>query len=517
MNVKRKRGLLFFGVLLVLVMALCVFFVGCGEEAEVPPKGDDAPGQTTPGGENPGSQGENPGGSQGENPSGGSQGENPGGQEIPADHTHTLVKHEATDPTCVKDGNIEYWYCDGCKNYFSDAEGKTQTTQAAVTVKADGTSHAWTDWEYQNDATCEKDGNEKRTCTNEGCDAYESRPKAGTKKSHTYENGVCTQCGQPNESGIEDGKITVRPDGKIEFGSYPQSEEADETVTAALNEIAGEWTEDNENWTSYRYYRSQAPDDFMYYTDQEYNGAKYRGVYIESARPYSTQSNGSSSTNQATNGYYVGYSYWFKWEPIRWRVIEKGKTADKSSLLMADLILDAQAWNNDSNRGGWAKDDVANKYDKSTIGPWLNETFLNWAFGPKDQALIETTTVKTDVSQVSALGCPTCEDVHQKVFLLSYKEVTDKDHGLGDKDKESAERVLCGSAYAKAQGLEVVDTEKGSSYWWLRTGVTLDHYPDHIGADGYAGPYWYNHHAQCACYTEAGVVPALRVVVPAAE
>ena len=40
------------------------------------------------------------------------------------DCTHeNLNKIRAKDATCVADGNIEYWYCRDCKNYFSDATG----------------------------------------------------------------------------------------------------------------------------------------------------------------------------------------------------------------------------------------------------------------------------------------------------------------------------------------------------------------------------------------------------------
>ena len=52
-------------------------------------------------------------------------------------NNHTDLKHiDAKAATAAEKGNIEYWYCDGCKKYFSDAAAKTEITEAAtVTAK----------------------------------------------------------------------------------------------------------------------------------------------------------------------------------------------------------------------------------------------------------------------------------------------------------------------------------------------------------------------------------------------
>ena len=39
-------------------------------------------------------------------------------------HVHDLVHTEAKEATCFEEGNLEYWYCEGCDCYFTDAEGK---------------------------------------------------------------------------------------------------------------------------------------------------------------------------------------------------------------------------------------------------------------------------------------------------------------------------------------------------------------------------------------------------------
>ena len=48
-------------------------------------------------------------------------------------NNHTDLKHiDAKAATAAEEGNIEYWYCDGCKKYFSDAAAKTEITKAAT-------------------------------------------------------------------------------------------------------------------------------------------------------------------------------------------------------------------------------------------------------------------------------------------------------------------------------------------------------------------------------------------------
>ena len=52
-------------------------------------------------------------------------------------NNHADLKHiDAKGATAAEEGNIEYWYCGGCKKYFSDAAAKTEITKAAtVTAK----------------------------------------------------------------------------------------------------------------------------------------------------------------------------------------------------------------------------------------------------------------------------------------------------------------------------------------------------------------------------------------------
>ena len=68
---------------------------------------------------------------------------------------HTLTEHKAKDATCTESGNLAYWECTDCGKLFSDKDGKTETTLAAVTIAAKGHTLTKTDGKP---ATCKDEG-----------------------------------------------------------------------------------------------------------------------------------------------------------------------------------------------------------------------------------------------------------------------------------------------------------------------------------------------------------------------
>lgn len=528
-----KRGLLFLAMILGMVLALCGFLVGCGEtEAENNNQNNGGNGGTTHTHEmthhaKVDSTCKTAGTKEywscagcGKNFSDAQGSSEVTDLALPL-AAHTLSKVEAAEPTCVHDGNTEHWHCSVCDKNFEDEDGKTEAKD--VVIKADGTSHDWTDWVYQDDATCAKDGTKKRTCQNEDCTAEETLPMEGTKLRHTYNSdGVCTECGDPNGYKSSDGKIVVRADSLVEFGVYPQSEVSDKTIKDELNTLAGKWSADNQNWISYGYYMSGAPSDIMYYTDQIYGNKKYRGVYLQGVRPEYTSGTGANSTDQAENGYWVGSTYWFEFEPLLWRVIQNEE--DGTSLLMSDVIIDSQPFQNEGKNGYFSKDGVTyrqNDYSVSSIHQWLNNEFSGWAFGEKDKAMIEDTEVTVDKDDNCYTNDPTCDPVTGKVFLLSIAQVTSEPFTALDKDNYDKNvdksRALTGTPYAKAQGLRVVNEDTGTSYWILRTAAALStgFYPHHVNENGNPATFWYNHEPLFSWYVYGGIVPALRIKLPA--
>ena len=166
-----------------------------------------------------------------------------------------------------------------------------------------------------------------------------------------------------------------------------------------------------------------------------------------------------------------GNTYYFKVEPIRWRILSE---SDGSAFILADGIIANHYYHHTSSSTTIEGETVyASNYKHSDIRAWLNDEFLNTAFGDVAQSLIETTEVDN-----SAFGFPlsdqqyACENTFDKVLLLSYREVTNSDYGFSRAYSAYDEaRMMTISDYALSTGAEVETDSSGLTcgVWWLRT------------------------------------------------
>lgn len=69
---------------------------------------------------------------------------------------HSLTATLAKEAECTIDGNIAYWYCSKCENYFSDANGNTQISLADTVIEKTGHSIRAIS---AKEATCTEEGN----------------------------------------------------------------------------------------------------------------------------------------------------------------------------------------------------------------------------------------------------------------------------------------------------------------------------------------------------------------------
>ena len=82
-------------------------------------------------------------------------------------HADPMAHTAAKEATCTEEGNREYWYCDQCEKYFSDAEGLTEIDPSDVVIPAGHTLKPVA----AKDPTCTEDGN--IACWQcEGCQEY---------------------------------------------------------------------------------------------------------------------------------------------------------------------------------------------------------------------------------------------------------------------------------------------------------------------------------------------------------
>ena len=213
--------------------------------------------------------------------------------------------------------------------------------------------------------------------------------------------------------------------GYILFGQYPQTIKSS---SVTVGDVA---------------------DEDGYYLGLD--GERYAKV---TADPYGsgyTFSDGSSVSDGAT--------YYFKMEPIRWRILSED---GESAFILADGILANKAY-----------DASSNNYKNSDIRAWLNGEFLNAAFGEIAQSLIETTEVDNSASSTGySSNRYACENTFDKVFLLSYREAIDSAYGFASSSGayDTARRMTV-SDYARSTGAYMYtgNTYFGYGDWWLRS------------------------------------------------
>ena len=361
-------------------------------------------------------------------------------------------------------------------------------------ISLDGThTHEFGEWQPLNGSlpTCTESALEIRKCS---CGETERREVLAL--GHIDENGddYCDRCREylgGNEPAVTNDAYTREGD-YIYFGSYPQTVVTDDRVKIGLTALAGDLptAEDSKNWTSYGYYIEGEVVDYMWYIDLAYNEVKYRGVYFTSYRPDETHRlSKAANSQQDDNGYNVSTVYWFKYEPIKWRILSE---ANGEALILCEMIIDSREYCNFdeetqqtvkySHNGG---NGYANNYALSDIRAWLNDTFYNTAFSALQKEYIKLTTVKNDLTSANPNSDPTfetrdkyvsflCEDTEDHIFLLSFQEATNDAYGYNP-DMENvadAAREKIPTDYAKSQGVKVSkDTGYvgNGTYWWLRT------------------------------------------------
>ena len=338
----------------------------------------------------------------------------------------------------------------------------------------------------------------------------------GTTDDGTTGSGTGTNDGSPTEN--SGNQTTYKRNGnKISFGSYPQTEVTDNTLKATLTNKSGTLptSENAQSWTSYEYYIEGIASNYMWYIDIEVGEEKYRGVYFTSYRPFYTSAS-NASTHQVNNGYTTGTVYWFRYEPIIWTIFSEN-TDDKTALVLCDMIIDSQAYQNEYEKqngknyntsSGVPSGTYANNYAKSTIRKWLNETFYNTAFSELQKQIILTTTTNNSESSTGySPNLYVCENTEDKIFLLSYEDVTNSNYGFSlDYDEIKQKKS---TDYAKSQGLVTHSNGPyaGCGVWWLRSPGGGFNYSNRAFGIGYGGYI----DDDAVDVNRRGIVPALQL------
>ena len=128
---------------------------------------------------------------------------------------HSPVKTGGKEATCTEEGSREYYSCSSCGKFFEDEACTKEITDIDTWRVIAPLDHSFTNYVYNNDATCTADGTETAKC--DRCDETDTREKAGTALGHkavkteakaatcTSEgytgDKVCKECGEVLEKG----------------------------------------------------------------------------------------------------------------------------------------------------------------------------------------------------------------------------------------------------------------------------------------------------------------------------
>ena len=283
----------------------------------------------------------------------------------------------------------------------------------------------------------------------------------------------------------------------IEFGSYPQSKVTDNSLITKLDA-------ELKNWISYNYWSDDKPSDYMEYADFPFEKKQYRAVRFNKYRPYYTSNVASASySSQDNNGYYIDTVYYFKFEPLKWRVLDIDE-----GLVMSEYLIDCQAYNNFIDFYGEYYGDESHKYyasnyAQSSLHEWLTNTFFNTAFNINQKNNIVQSEQSNNAysTKFNEYDSPKTNDY---IFLLSKDDATNEKYKFNSSfNANDDSRIGKGTDYAKCQGLGVHPIG-GDSLWWLRTPGIGSDYACHVSYDGYAYSDQYT-------YALAGVRPAMRL------
>ena len=234
-----------------------------------------------------------------------------------------------------------------------------------------------------------------------------------------------TSCGDDIQIYTENGRAYLN------FGRYPQTVVSDEKLIKKLEKI----TETN----SLGYI--------------EYKGEEYKRQVADGLNSKSIFQNGDEVVD--------GKTYYFKVEPIKWRVLE---TANGSYKLLSECVLDTQQFYASlyetiimspnsykySNMRAWL-----NGYNGTSYGveDYTNKGFIDIAFTEEEKAIIKTTLVE--------------KNTNDRIYLLSVEEAINTIYGFDSNQyaKDSA-REANATDYAIARFCSI---DEGKGRWWLRS------------------------------------------------
>lgn len=184
---------------------------------------------------------------------------------------------------------------------------------------------------------------------------------------------ACTSC-HKNQYGLQ----IDTTNNTVKYGAYPQTVVTNASTIEALDAM-----------------RSPFLNEWYYY-----NGCFYAKQTAKPKGTNATFNNGEIIESNKT--------YWFKCEPITWRIIN---TNDNGYYLLSSLVLETHRY-----------DENTYIYKDSEIRSWLNNEFYNSAFALHNSYVRITDVDNSELQNSTNDSSLACENTHDRVFLPSYQE-----------------------------------------------------------------------------------------------
>ena len=119
-------------------------------------------------------------------------------------HKHTLTEVDAKAATCTEDGNKEYYVCEECGKYFSDAEGTEELQAADVVVAKTGHTEGAKVKENEKAATCTEAGSYDEVVYCTVCGEELSRETTAVEATgHKWNDGTVIKAATCTEAGVK--------------------------------------------------------------------------------------------------------------------------------------------------------------------------------------------------------------------------------------------------------------------------------------------------------------------------
>lgn len=259
----------------------------------------------------------------------------------------------------------------------------------------------------------------------------------------------------------------------LTYGLYPQKHVSDGDLIASLDGLA---SPEGNGW---------------YLLDGSYYAKR-------TARPY----NSDYSFDDGAEIVY-GKDYWFKCEPITWRILS---SSSGEYSLVSTLLLDAHCYYSSlSSRTIDGKTVYPNNYEHSDIRAWLNGDFYSSAFSLGDSNILAAAVGNSASTTDSGSNPYACSDTLDKVCLLSYQDYMNAAYFADDSARQC--RTTDWARACGAYGYTGSSDLYNNGWYWTRS----PHSSNSRSAWGvrYSG-YLYAYNVY---YSSSSVRPSLRIKV----